>query len=191
VAAVVIRPELSRESVVAGLRSAWAQGKALQVPDALAPAAAAGLRALVLPSLQPFFLADRGRYRHAPCDDARLLTSLRALAAAVAQEELQLAEARWVLLEPGGYALFQDARGGGAQRRLELVLDASAARAQGGALVYSAGGQALATVPQAPCSLTLVERAPGVLRQQRYVPLSQGPAQVLRLFLQLDPHPAG
>ena len=148
----------------------------------LAPEAASALRAKISERVQPFFIADRGRY-HANGEfaDAELFAKLRAFAVE-SVGPLELGPHQWLRLGHGDYQLIRDdSVGRVAGRHVELILDFSE-RATGQAEIFYTDG---ALLPQTPLSLALVERHDSQYRYQRYLNHQVGDAQIFRLRLSL------
>ncbi len=159
----------------------------LLLPFAIDADACAALRArLADAGTEPFWIADRGRYRHN--GDFRideLWTELRALAVAIVGASLEVIGGRWQIFSHGDYALVRDdAHTRPAGRHLELLLDVSAAASGEAEVMYSDGTSVLA-VPQWPGMLALIDRPPAVSRFERPVTVRSNGLDVVRLRLSL------
>jgi hypothetical protein len=158
------------------------------VPELLDPDAAAALRVrLEMAGLQPFFVADRGRYAfNATLTDEPLFERLRQFAALVVGAPLRVGPARWLRLGRGDYSLIRgDARGRvEPERHLELTADFSSGSTDQAEIVYS-DGQASVVIPQWAGSLALVDKPKSLYRYERYLTHQVGSQEVYRLRLVL------
>lgn len=164
---------------------------AVIVPGAVTAALAGGLREeLRSAGFTPWFVADRGRYAvNDGVEVPELFDSLRALAAHLAGEALEISGSRFLLLRRGDYALRKDDQVP-EERSLELTLDLSERPTGAAEVIYTHRGEPFFVVPQAPGSVALVERAPTVRRYDRYLGHRVGEAEVIRLRLALRVVPA-
>jgi hypothetical protein len=185
----VIRPGLAEGATLDGFRALYrgARPPFALLPDALEPAAAAELRARVDAGLEPFYLADRGRYQiNRTIADAPLYQRLRQIAARVVEAPLTVGAAHWLRFGHGDYSLLGSDRGAGERRRqLELTCDFSSASTDQAQIVYLDGAQSL-VVPQWAGSLVLVDKPPTMRRYERYLTHAVGTQAVYRLRLLLD-----
>jgi hypothetical protein len=189
---------LSAESLEARLapyRAAYVASviPAVVIPSAITVEIASLLRERLLEEgLYPYFLPHRGRYAvNDSFTEPDLWEQLQALASAVSGQRLSVFDARWSLLRRGDYALTRDDTAP-LDRHVELTLDLSAAPVGeggsfGGEVCYAHRGQLFFAAPQAPGSLTLVERGPTIRRYERYLTHRAGDAEVIRLRLSLRP----
>jgi hypothetical protein len=151
------------------------------------PDVAAVLRARVAPALQPFYIADRGRYA---CDEAfdepEVFAVLAEMASAIAETELRPARRRWVRMGHGDYAMHKDdhALWRGRPWPYELVLDFSEGSSQEGQIVYSNQDSSF-VVPQQRLVGALINRRGSVIRYDRYLTCRIGAAEVYRLSVAL------
>ena len=155
------------------------------VPDAVAPAVAADLRArLAAAGTELFDLADRGRYRwNGTLRVEPIWEMITGVAAAFTGTPLVVAGARWLHLARGDYALVKDdVRTRPAETIVEATLDLSE-RASGEAeQIYALPGPGQAIViPQLPQLLAIVPLAPSMTRYDRPLTLRAAGAEVVRL----------
>ena len=177
----VIKPRWLEGAALASLRAVYrGSSRLLFLPGAVDDALAAELREALAPVLQPYWIADRGRYARGDAMPlAELIEPVGVLVATVTGESLRLASAQWQRFTPGSYALHKDSAGAG-ERSVEATLDFSAAAFPNAGFTYRRGAD---TMPftQEPLSLALVDRRPAAVRYDRYLPLSGAPAEVWRL----------
>lgn len=160
------------------------------LPSLIAPALAAGLRAAGdAIGYRRFDFAPQGRFdRIDPFPAAPLLDPLRALAEAVTGERFTVGGARLLRLAHRDYALlWEDALTRPPARFVEALIDLSEAASGEAEVAYCAGANPIFTAPQLPGSAILVERAPGVLRWQRYLSHRVGAKKIHRLLVELLP----
>jgi hypothetical protein len=160
---------------------------AVLVPDAVSSALAASLRARVAGALEPFEIADRGRYaRTREARDGDLEASLLTLASSeLSGADLAIASVEWLRFVRGDYALSKDDVPQ-ASPALELTLDVSSGATGEAEIVYARqSGEIVFVAPQEPLSLALVARVPSVRRYARYLTHRVGDAEVLRLRIVL------
>ena len=178
---VLLEPPFDQPLFALALRAAFSKStpRFLSLPSALSPASARRLRQLARPHLQPFDLADRGRYRFAelPITElSPLRAQLRDFAAAVSGLSLSPGSARIFVFARGDYSLrFDDARTRQHARAIEATLDLSPAPGPHGATVYSEGLFTHLPVAQLPGQLTLARRSPESSRCDRYRSAIVGP----------------
>jgi hypothetical protein len=156
------------------------------LPGALSGPAAAALREqLAEAGVQPYWVADRGRYEMNDTLEApELFESLRELAEHLAGAHFTVESARWLRLRRGSYALLRD-DAPLAERHLELTLDLSAGSSGEAEVIYTHRGQIFFAAPQQPGALALVERGPTVRRYDRYLTHCVGDAEIVRLRMAL------
>jgi hypothetical protein len=176
---------LTPEAIEA-LRVAYQQMPAPGVvgDEALTAAAAAELRARIgEAAFEPYWLAHRGRYQVARDQtDAPLLVELEAIASRITGDVLTPIAARWLRLAHGDYILREDDPPPAA-RRVEAILDFSAAACGAADIVYTRRGAPVLYLPQRPRTLAVVDRAPDLERHVRYLDHRVGAHEVFRLEL--------
>jgi hypothetical protein len=146
------------------------------------------LRETVRPLLQPYYVADRGRFQVNDTHvDAELFSGLTELAADIAGVEVAPRRARWTRLVQGDYALYKaDNRfWREMQRHLEVVLDFSAAASFEAQIVYTTPTEVF-WMPQKPLCGALVDRRQQIQRYDRYLTHRSGDLEVFRLSLTLE-----
>ncbi len=155
---------------------------ALIVDDAITADRAAQVRArLAATGYQRYALLDRGSYQFLGDPVVPyLLADLTALAMARTGRVLAPSAARALWLGPGDYLLSRHDRVDD-DHPLELTLDLSPAPVPEAAVEYRRRDQLFFRVPQAPCSLALVERGPTVTANHTYVSQRHPDAAVIRL----------
>ena len=170
----MIRPGYDRVPVVETFRTMY-RGERFPfavLPELLLADGAAELRARAeTAGLEPFFVADRGRYHaNQTLRDEPLFDELRQIAAAVVEAPLVVGAARWLRLERGDYSLIRGDQASRSEpaRHLELTLDFSEAPSDQAEIVYSDGAESI-VVPQWPGALALVDKPPTLYRYERYL----------------------
>ncbi len=155
------------------------------VPDVLAPAAAAQVRAALAPGFVRYDLLDRGSYEHqAPTLPPALATQLVELATGITGRTLAISCVRALRLRAGDYLLAHHDRVYD-DLPLELIVDASAAPVPGAEVHVRRRGQVFFRVPSAPGAVALVERGPTVTTNHTYVSRRFADAEVVRLHVLL------
>ncbi|MDQ3368975.1 MAG: hypothetical protein M3680_26425 [Myxococcota bacterium] len=159
---------------------------AVTVPDAIAPPAAAELRArLEQRGYERYALLDRGSYDHVPVvREPALADALARIASELTSRTLQVSAVRALRLGPGDYVLaHHDALH--ADHPVELTLDLSTAIVPGAEVHYRRRGGVYFCAPSAPGALAVVERGPTVACNHTYVSKLHATASVVRLVLLL------
>lgn len=160
---------------------------AVVVPDVVAPALAAEVRARLEPQYVRYALVDRAHFEHVPALDE---PALRVLAARVAEAQtgraLEVVEARALRLRPGDYVLARHDRLHEGLP-LEVTLDLSPAVVPDADLHYRRRGDVFFAVPSRPGIAAVVERGPTVTCNHVYVSQRLAPGSVVRaMFLLRD-----
>ncbi len=163
---------------------------AVLVPEVIPAEVREVLRERVRPGLEPFHLADRGRYHvNTSHRELEIAAVLAEVASSIVEQPLIAAPdaARWTRLVRGDYALYKDdaRRWHGRPEPFELTLDFSVAGSEDAQVVYFDGGSGL-VVPQQPGLLALVARRENVQRYDRYLTHRVGEAEVFRVSLPLS-----
>jgi hypothetical protein len=170
---------------VSALAGAWlaASGpvRGVLLPALVDDGAAKQLRDAVRPALEPFFLADRGRYQTAHIDAPGFLAEL---ASAIVGRPLRITRSRWMRLVHGDYALYKDDHRRWRGEPYELTVDLSAV-ATGEAEVMYSTPRGYFPVPQRPGHGALVDRSGGAQRYDRHLTHRVGDAEVFRVSLAL------
>jgi hypothetical protein len=138
--------------------------------------------------LQPFDLANRGKYRHAAVDlDDEPRKVLEDWASEVVGRSLAAVDAVAVALGQSDYSLTRDDAVWLTRTHAshEMTLDLSASSSGEAEVVYTHRGLAFFTVPQRPRQWALVARAPTVERYDRYLTHRVGDLVVTRLRVAL------
>jgi hypothetical protein len=159
----------------------------VMVPSAAPPESTLLLRAWAGAfGLEPFFIADRGRYhRNDTFVDDELFDALRRLAERIVEAPLSVGPPRWLRFGHGDYALTHgDATERPTGSFIELTLDFSDTETGQGAVVYTDGIGRI-VLPQWPGSLALVERPAKLYRYERYLTHRVQASQIFRLRLPL------
>jgi len=159
------------------LADVLAPRSALTVPDVVARAEAAAIRARL--RWTPYALLDRGRY--AFCDDLdepALYATLARLAGGA------VTSARAYRLGPGDYTLARHDPPL-AERCVEIAVDLSAASVPGAELHYRQRGQVFHRFPCVPGAAAIVERTPTVTSNHTYVSKLHAGAEIVRLVARL------
>ena len=161
-------------------------GATVIVPDVVAPAHAAELRARFEVGYTRYALLDRGSYDvlHDPAEP-ELLATLARIASEATGRLLGPAESRVVRLVPGDYLLAHHDRVHD-DEPVEVMLDLSPAAVPGAEVHYRRRGQAFVRFPTTPNALTIVERGPTVTCNHTYVSKRHAGA-VVRLIALLRP----
>jgi hypothetical protein len=183
----LLKPGFDGGAILDTFRQMFRTQRFLHVPGLLDALSAELLRVRRGGELQPFYVADRGRYQvSAEHAEEELFAELRGFAEAVVGEPLQPIAHRWLRFAHGDYQLgFGDRVDAAARgRHLELTLDFSAVETGQGETVFT-DEQVTFVVPQLPLSLALVERRDSLYRYDRYFNHMIGDAEVWRLRLSL------
>lgn len=126
-------------------------------------------------------LLDRGSYAFArEVREPELLAALTGIASEITGRALVVKDARLVRLVAGDYVLVRHDRVHD-DRPVELLLDLSAVPVPGADVHYRHRGQVYFVAPSAPGSLSIVERGPTVMKNDRYVSRRNEGAEVIRL----------
>ncbi|HUQ01703.1 MAG TPA: hypothetical protein VM261_04370 [Kofleriaceae bacterium] len=162
---------------------------AVIVPGAISAAHADEVRArLAARGFTRYALVDRGSYAWTDdVDEPGLVTALVRAATDVvggAPDDYDVVEVRALRLVAGDYLLAHHDRVHD-DRRVELVLDVSAAATTGAEVHYRRHGQLFHRVPSHPGALSVVERDAAVTCHHTYVSRRNIDAEVTRLTLRL------
>jgi len=159
---------------------------AVIVQGAISAAHADEVRArLAQRAWQRYALVDRGSYAWTDdVDEPALLGALARIAADTTGGVLDVVDVRAVRLVAGDYLLAHHDRVHD-DRRIELVLDLSAAATAGAEVHYRRNGQLFQRVPSHPGALSVVERDAAVTCHHTYVSRRHAAADVTRLVVRL------
>jgi hypothetical protein len=162
---------------------------AVIVPGVIAAAHADEVRArLEARGFARYALVDRGSYAWTDdVDEPELVTALVRTATGAAGGEpdtYEVTDVRALRLVAGDYLLAHHDRAHD-DRRVELVLDVSAAATAGAEVHYRRHGQLFHRVPSHPGALSVVERDVAVTCHHTYVSRRNTGAEVTRLMLRL------
>lgn len=162
---------------------------AVIVPGAISAAHADEVRArLEARGFTRYALVDRGSYAWTDdVDEPELVAALVRAACDVAggtPADHEVLDVRALRLVPGDYVLAHHDRAHD-DRRVELVLDVSAAATAGAEVHYRRHGQLFHRVPSHPGALSVVERDAAVTCHHQYVSRRNIEAEVTRLTLRL------
>lgn len=152
-------------------RLAAAPVRGVVVREVIDAEAARALReGLEADGLEPFFIADRGRYAvNTRFAGEPVVEQLRALAQEVVEEPLALATVRWTRLQRGDYAMVHgDQLLRPPERHVEVTLDFSE-HATGAGPVMFTDGEAAFTMPQLARAAAIVVREPTLGRFEQYL----------------------
>ena len=172
--------ELRTEFAQAGIRR-------VLVPNAVDESAARALRESAAPGLQPFYVANRGRYHiNRTFAAPGLFDALRVLGEGISTVPLAPGAACWLRFRRGDYQLLQGDAADTPERgrHLELTVDISAAATGQAEFVYVRDPDRF-SFPQLPLALTIVERTENLFRYDEYLNNTVGEAEVWRLRLAL------
>lgn len=162
--------------------------KGILLDNLIPESVAAEMREGVRPLLEPYYLADRGRYEVDETYQRNdVVYGLVALASETAQLAFRLARTRWTRHTRGDYALFKnDSRlWRGMDRHFEMVLDFSAVASAEGHIFWTREADAF-WMPQKPCAGVLIDRRQAIQRYDRYLSQRFGDGEIFRLTLALE-----